>query len=155
MSENFALYSSVYNSLPEEHMMTLALPVLPKKITTERGLTYIYQWEDNLQVICSVMPKEQIQNHLQGFCGYIRKISLGDLDKANKLIDTIKSTTLTVGVEIIPARDSKERAERAENIIGSLCYGLKPIIFHDGAIFNCNSELIYASDGTAGKGSPI
>jgi len=52
---------------------------------------------------------------------------------------------LAVGVEVQPGRDEQGRAEE---LIGRMCGGLRPIIFHADAVFDGMARLILAPDGS-------
>lgn len=146
MPENFALYSRSADSIPLEHMQVLADDVAPELAETERGTTFIYRWPD-LTIIVSQMPAVQLAEHLRGFEGYIRQhIYKGKVPtRGERMIRTIRATQLVVGVEFQPGRDEQERAEE---LLGRMCGGLRPVMFHNDAVFDWMSRLLLAPDGS-------
>jgi hypothetical protein len=145
MAENFALYSSRHTALPDDVMQHLGGAVIPTKAITERGLTYVYEWPD-LKVIVSTMPPERIAEHLRGFAGYVSHIYKHDVpDRGQKITEWVLRTKLVVGIEVHPQRDSENRAE---HILGSLCAGMRPIMFYSDALYDWMSRLVLAPDGS-------
>jgi hypothetical protein len=146
MPENFALYSQEYDSLPDAEMQALASPLCPARGITERGLTYSYQWPD-LTILVSVLPAQETAEHLRGFAGYIRDgIYHGTVPRrGERIIHRVLHTRLVVGVELQPGRDAEGRSEL---LLGKMCGGLRPILFHADALFDWNSRLLLAPDGS-------
>jgi hypothetical protein len=146
MPENFALYSRSADSLPPAQMRVLADDVAPELAETERGTTYTYRWPD-LTIIVSEMPAALLAEHLRGFEGYVRQhIYKGKVPaRGEQIIRSIRATRLVVGVEVQPGRDEQERAEE---LLGRMCGGLRPVIFHADALFDWMSRLLLAPDGS-------
>lgn len=145
MAEEYALYSERYDKLPNNEMQLLAPGITPSVAVTERGRTFIYEWSD-LKIICSEMPADNVQTHLDGFEGYVRSVYGGQCDSRGEgLIRRIHRTKLVVGIEIQPERDD---SGRTEELIGRLCGGLTPLVFFEDAIYDWNACLILGPDGT-------
>jgi hypothetical protein len=145
MTENFALYSQTLDSLPEDQMLRLVDGIRPIVTPSAGGLCYRYEWDD-LTIACYVVPKEEFSEHLQGFIGYVRHIYRGEVPpRGEKVIRRIRNTKLIVGVEITPGRDPEERCD---TLVGKLSFGLRPLIFHADALFDQDSRLLLAPDGS-------
>lgn len=144
MPENFALYSRRADTLPEPQMLVLADDVIPEVSQTERGRTFTYRWPD-LTIIVSETPGDLLAEHLGGFEGYVRQhIYKGCVPaRGEQIIRAIRATRLVVGVEFQPGRD-----ERAEELLGRMCGGLHPLLFHEDALFDWMSRLLLAPDGS-------
>jgi len=146
MSENYALYSTLYEQLPEAQMANLIQADEFSVSETERGLTYLYQWPD-LKIIVSEMPEPLITTHLNGLVGYIQETGSQHLRALMPLIECIGKTKLVVGVELVPGVDDEERCEE---VLGKLSYGLAPVIFNDSCLFDKELNLILSGDGKLG-----
>lgn len=144
MPENFALYSRSADNLPRTQMQRLSDEVAPELAETESGTTFTYNWPD-LTIIVSEMITDQLPEHLRGFEGYIRQhIYKGKVPaRGERIIRNIRATRLVVGIELRPGRDDQERAEE---LIGRMCGGLRPIIFHADALYDWMSRLLLAPD---------
>jgi hypothetical protein len=144
MPENYALYSHTYEELPDAEMQRLGGQVRPSSGITERGLTYTYTWPD-LTILVNALPREEMPEHLKGFVGYIRHIYGENIPRrGEKIIAQILRTRLVVGIEIQPGRDTEGRTE---HLVGSMCGGLHPIMFHADALFDWMSRLLLAPNG--------
>jgi len=146
MQENFALYSRTYDSLPEDRMLMLVDSICPSSEITDRGLTYTYRWPD-LTILVSAMPSSELPDHLRGFEGYLRRGIYGGKvpDRGERIIRRILATRLVIGVELQPGRDEQERADE---LVGRMAGGLRPIIFHRDELFDWMSRLLLARDGS-------
>jgi hypothetical protein len=144
MPANYALYSSKRDHLPREIMRQLADSVTPEIGITERGLTFTYHWPD-LKIIVAEMPQDQIADHLQGFEGYVRHgIYHGDTpSRGAEIIGQIRRVKLVVGIEAQPDIDE---AGRAEELIGRMCGGLRPMMFCQDAIYDWMGRLLLGPD---------
>jgi hypothetical protein len=144
MPENYALYSQSADNLPPDQMQVLADDVTPELAETDRGTTYTYRWPD-LTIIVSEMPVAKLSEHLRGFEGYIRHhIYKGKVPaRGERIIRNIRATRLVVGVEFQPGRDEEDRTEE---LLGRMCGGLRPVIFHADAVFDWMSRLLLAPD---------
>jgi hypothetical protein len=65
--------------------------------------------------------------------------------RGERILRDIRATRLVVGVEFQPWRDKQERAEE---LLGRMCGGLKPMIFHADALFDWMFRLLLAPDGS-------
>lgn len=146
MPENYALYSSSFDTLPQAAMEALADDVVPELAQTERGVTITYRWPD-LTIIVSEMPASQLAEHLRGFEGYIRQHIYKSRvpERGERIIRCIRATRLVVGVELQPGRDEQGRAEE---LLGRMSGGLHPIIFYRDALFDWMSRLLLAPYGS-------
>jgi hypothetical protein len=144
MPENYALYTRRYDALPTERMQSLVPGIRPAHSEKARGPTYTYRWQD-LTIVVSSMPAAAMAQHLQGAAGYVRHIYHGKVpERGERLIRALGATTMVVGVEIDPSTDKEGRTEE---LVGRLCGGLRPIIFHADAFFDWMSRLLLAPDG--------
>jgi hypothetical protein len=127
-------------------MVVLADNVEPQLAQTERGKTYTYRWPE-LAIVVNEMPAAELVEHLRGFEGYVRQyIYRGKVpQRGERIIRTIRATRLVVGVELQPGRDEPGRAEE---LLGRMCGGLRPVIFHADAVFDWMSRLLLAPDGS-------
>ncbi|MBN1801735.1 MAG: hypothetical protein JW891_09535 [Candidatus Lokiarchaeota archaeon] len=146
MTESFVLHSRKYDILPSFQMKCLVRELKPEEMKNEKGLVYLYEWED-LRVECMELPEEEREKYLEGFLMYVRTIGSNYPFQVIELINKLRKTTLVVNVDITPKRDPQGRAE---DIIGKLCYGLKPIVYFEGTIFDHNSNIIFAPEGAFG-----
>lgn len=144
MPENFALYSCLVDTLPQKQMLVLGDDVKPEISQTDRGRTFTYRWPD-LTIIVSEMPSELVAEHLQGFEGYVRQhIYKGKVPaRGEQIIRKIRATQIVVGVELQPKRN-----EQAEELIGRMCGGLRPIMFHADALYDWMCKLLLAPNGS-------
>jgi hypothetical protein len=145
MAENFAFYSQTYDALPEEQMRGLAGDADFAIETTPDGRRFLYRWPA-LTVTVHEMPAKEIPEHLNGFCGYVRHIYKGQPDeRGRQILDRIRYTRLVAGVVIEPARDEEGRAEE---ILGAMAYGLHALLFYGSALYDRDSKLVLAPDGS-------
>ena len=140
MPANYALYTTECDSLPRENMRELADDVEPEVGRTERGMTFTYRWPD-LEIIVSELPSGELSEHLRGFEGYVRDgIYRGAVPpRGEEIVREIRRTRLVVGIEVRPDVDD---AGRAEELIGRMCGGLHPMIFHKDAVYDWMSRLL-------------
>jgi hypothetical protein len=146
MPESFALYSRSADTLPQAQMAVLADQIAPEIAQTERGTTYTHCWPD-LTIVVSEMPAAMLAEHLRGFEGYVLQHIYKDKPPARgmQIVRSIRETRLVVGVEFQPGRDEQERAEE---LLGRMCGGLRPIIFHADTLFDWMFRLLLAPDGS-------
>jgi hypothetical protein len=146
MPENFALYSRVAETLPDARMQGLADDVSPVAADTPHGRTFTYRWPD-LTIVVSEMPAAEVADHLRGFEGYVRQhIYRGDVpERGRAILRRIRDTRLVVGVELQPGRDEQERADE---LLGRMSGGLRPLVFHADALFDWMSRLLLAPDAS-------
>ena len=146
MPENYALYTTQYEALPEQNMRSLVPGIEPTIAHTERGLTYSYAWPD-LTAVVSAMPELEIASHLSGFVGYVGQAIYANSvpPRGQALIARILCTTLVVGVEFAPGRDAEGRAEA---FLATLCGGLTPLVFFQSAIYDARARLLLGPDAS-------
>ena len=133
-------------------MRHLALATLPTVATTERGLTYTYRWPD-LSITCSELPKNRMAAQLDGLVQYVRSVQGGKLDgRGERIVGRILKTRLVAGIEIDPQRDA---AGRAEEVLGKLAFGLRPIIFFGNALYDWNSRRLLGPDASFDPASEL
>jgi hypothetical protein len=143
--ENYAFYSHTCDALPEENLRTLGGNCEFTVSSGADGRTFVFKWPD-LKVICNEMPGKNLPNHLEGFCGYVKHIYRGKLDsRCEAILGRIQYTRLVVGVVVEPGCD---QAGRAEGILGALANGLDALLFCQSALYDKNSKLILAPDGS-------
>jgi hypothetical protein len=147
MPENVAFYSQTYDALPADKMAKLAGKA---KLTVEQGpegghRSFVYRWR-GLTVRCNEMPPAELPSHLDGFCGYVRQIYRVNPDaRGQQILERIRYTRLVVGVVIDPGRD---RAGRAEQVLGAMANGLDALLFFDSALYDKNVKLLLGPDGS-------
>ncbi len=147
MPENVAFYSQTYDALPDEEMAKLAGTA---KLTVERdpaagNRTFVYRWR-GLTVRCTELPQAEIPAHLDGFCGYVRKIYGNRPDaRGRQLLDRIRYTRLVVGVTIEPGRDP---AGRAEELLGTIANGLDALMYFGGGLYDKHAKLVLGPEGS-------
>jgi hypothetical protein len=145
MAENFAFYSQTYDVLPEEQMRGLAGDADFAVEEGEEGRRFLYRWPD-LTITVNEMPAKDIPEHLNGFCGYVRHIYQDKPDqRGEQVLDRIRYTRVVAGTVIEPERDEEGRAER---ILGAMAYGLNALLFYGSALYDRDSKLILAPDGS-------
>ncbi|HZV06332.1 MAG TPA: DUF4272 domain-containing protein [Gemmataceae bacterium] len=145
MPENFAFYAQTYDSLPEEQMRALAGEADFAIEQTAEGRCFSYRWP-GLTVTVNEMPAREVPQHLDGFCGYVRHIYDGKPDeRGEQILDRIRYSRLVAGVVIEPKRDKEGRAE---GILGAMAYGLHALMFYGSALYDRDSKLILAPDGS-------
>lgn len=145
MAENFAFYSTTYDTLPDEQMRKLAGEADFAIEQHENGRLFLYRWPD-LSVAVHEMPVREVPRHLDGFCGYVRHIYQGKPDqRGEQILDRIRYSRLVAGVVIEPERDEQGRAE---GILGAMAYGLHALLFYGSALYDRDSQLILAPDGS-------
>jgi hypothetical protein len=145
MAENFGIYSQTYDSLPEEQMRELAGEADFAVEQSAAGRRFSYRWPD-LGVTVNEMPARDVPQHLTGFCGYVRHIYGGKPDeRGEQVLDRIRHTRLVLGVVIEPKRDEEGRADR---ILGAMAHGLHALLFYGSALYDRDSKLILAPDGS-------
>lgn len=144
MTTNYALYTAKRDHLPHEIMQQLADDISPTIGMTERGQTFTYCWPD-LTVIVAEMEQDQIADHLKGFEGYIRAGIYRDNvpPRGEEIIRHIRQFTMVIGIEAHPGIDDDGRAEE---LIGRMCGGLRPIMFHCDALFDWMGRLLLGPD---------
>ncbi len=153
MTEIFTLYSQTHDSLPEEHMRELAGDAeLSIQQHEEGGRQFIFKWDD-LTIRCNEMPEQKLPEHLQGFAGWVASIYDGNPDERGRNIqERIRHTRLVVGFVIEPERDEENRAM---GILGAMCNGLTPHVFYGNAIYDQDSNLILAPDGSFSEDADV
>jgi hypothetical protein len=145
MPENFSFYSQTYDALPEEQMRQIAKGARFTAEADGEGRRFIYRWPD-LTVTVHEMAAKEVPNHLDGFCGYVTHIYRGKPDERGKqILERIRYTRLVAGVVIEPERDKEGRAE---HVLGSMAYGLHALLFYGSALYDRDSKLILAPDGS-------
>jgi hypothetical protein len=145
MAENFAFYSQTHDALPEERMRELAGNGNFAVEQADDGRRFTNRWPD-LTLVVSEMPAREVPRHLDGFRGYVRHIYDGKPDqRGEQVLDRIRYTRLVAGVVIEPERDAEGRAEE---ILGAMAHGLHALLFHGSALYDRNSKLILAPDGS-------
>jgi hypothetical protein len=146
VAENFMLYSQTYDALPEEQMRRLAGEAdFGIEEEPGGGRCFRYRW-DRLTIHCHEMARQELPGHLQGFAGYVRHIYGGKPDeRGERVLDRIAYTRLGVGVVVEPKLDKKGGAE---NLLGSLVYGLDALMFYGDALYDKDSRLILGPDGS-------
>ncbi|HEY7314476.1 MAG TPA: DUF4272 domain-containing protein [Gemmataceae bacterium] len=145
MAENFSFYSQSYDALPEERMRELTGEADFAVEQTEDGRCFTYRWPD-LTVTVHEMPAREVPRHLDGFRGYVRHIYHGKPDeRGEQILDRIRYSRLVAGVVIEPKRDQEGRAE---GILGAMAYGLHALLFYGTALYDRDSKLILAPDGS-------
>lgn len=145
MAENFTFYSQIYDTLPEEQMRDLAGRADFAVERTEDGRSFIYRWP-HLTVTVNEMPAQKVPEHLDGFKNYVRHINGGNPDeRGEQILDRIHYTRLVAGVVIEPERDEHGLAE---GILGAMAYGLHALMFYGSALYDRDSKLILAADGS-------
>jgi hypothetical protein len=145
MPENFAFYSQTYDSLPEEQMRALAGEADFTLQQSGDGRRFVYRWPD-LTVTVNEMPSREVPRHLDGFCGYVHHIYNGKPDeRGEQILDRIRYSRLVAGVVIEPKRDEEGCAE---GILGAMAYGLHALMFCGSALYDRDSRLILAPDGS-------
>lgn len=141
--ENVALYSCCATEFPHEEMLHISEDVTPTHGMTERGMTYEYSWPD-LKVIVASLDKEKLPAHLNGFAGYVNHIYKGNIPpRGQAIVERILGTKMVIGIEIQPGLDDEGRAEE---IVGCLCGGFRPIMFCNNALFDWQSRLLLGPD---------
>jgi hypothetical protein len=146
VSENLALYSAEYSTLPPEQMLSLVERIKPRVEHDSANVIYVYEWPD-LTIRCTEMGGPEVPAHLVGFSGYVTRIFRGVPEaRALQIVDRIKLTQLVVGVEIIPNRDPEERADE---LVGKLCSGLQAMMFFEGALYEYDGKLLLGPDGSS------
>src|SRR5262249_12873915 len=109
------------------------------------GRVFVFKWP-HVTVTCSEKPREELPSHLDGFCGYVKHIYRWKLDSRGQgILDRIRRTRLVVGVVVEPGCDE---GGRAEGILGALANGLDALLFCQSALYDKNSKLILAPDGS-------
>jgi len=99
------------------------------------------------------MAQPLVPGHLDGFRGYVTHIYGGKPDaRGDQILDRISYTRLVVGVEIEPKRDDKGRAER---LLGTMAYGLDALMFYGSALYDKDSNLILAPDGSFDENADV
>lgn len=152
MVETFAFYCQTYDSLPEKRMKELAGNAKLRTTVDEDGKNFVFSWP-HLTVTVNEMPAKQIPAHLNGFCGYIQHIYGDSFDeRGEQIIDRIQHTRMVVGITIDPERDDEGLAE---DILGTMAYGLDAIIFHASAIFDKDAKMILAPDRSYDRDADI
>jgi hypothetical protein len=145
MAENFTFYSQSYDALPDERMRELARGAKLAVESGKDGRRFRYRWW-GLTVTVHEMPAREVPGHLDGFCGYVRQVYGGKPDeRGEQVLDRIRHTRLVAGVVIEPKRDAKGRAEW---ILGAMAYGLHALLFYGSALYDRDSKLILAPDGS-------
>jgi hypothetical protein len=146
VAENFTLYAQTYDALPEEQMRRLAGDAdFSTGTDDDGGRRFAYSWP-GLSVTVHEMPARDVPGHLAGFRGYVRHIYGGQPDeRGERVLDRISHTRLVAGVVVEPARDEQGRAEQ---VLGSMAYGLHALMFYGSALFDRDSKLILAPDGS-------
>jgi hypothetical protein len=145
MAENFSFYSQTYDALPDEQMRQIAKGARFTAEADGEGRRFVYRWPD-LTVTVHEMAAKEVPGHLNGFCGYVTHIYRGKPDERGKqILERIRYTRLVAGVVIEPERDE---AGRAEHLLGSMAYGLHALMFYGSALFDRDSKLILAPDGS-------
>jgi hypothetical protein len=146
VAENFTLDAQTCDALPEEQMRRLAGDaVFSTGTDDDGGRRFAYRWP-GLSVTVHEMPARDVPGHLDGFRGYVRHIYGGQPDERGEpVLDRISHTRLVAGVVVEPARDEQGRAEQ---VLGSMAYGLHALMFYGSALFDRDSKLILAPDGS-------
>jgi hypothetical protein len=145
MAENYAFYSHTYDALPENELKKLSGDCKFSLRPGADGRTFVFEWPD-VTVTCNEMPKKNLPTHLDGFGGYVKHIYRGKLDsRGESILDRIQYTRLVVGVVVEPGCD---QAGRAQRILGALANGLDALLFCQSALYDKNSQLILAPDGS-------
>jgi hypothetical protein len=144
--EIFTLYSQTSHSLPEPQMRLLAEDAdFSVGRTDEGGRSFVIRCPD-LTITCNEMPPQNLPDHLDGFCGYVRRILGDDLgERGEQILKRIRHTQCVVGVSVEPERDE---GGRAENVLGAMAHGLDALMFHGVALYDKEARLILAPDGT-------
>jgi hypothetical protein len=145
MPESFSFYSQTSDALPEEQMRKLAQGADFAINTDDGGRHFVYRWPD-LTVTVNEMPAKEIPPHLNGFCGYVTHIYGGKPDeRGEQVLERIRYTHLVASVVIEPERDEEGRAE---HLLGSMAYGLHALMFYGSALYDRDSKLILAPNGS-------
>jgi hypothetical protein len=157
MAENFCFYSQIYDALPDEEMRGLAGKVGAKLAVAQQpggGRQFVFRWRwRKLSVTCNEMPAREVPDHLQGFRGYVLGIYGGKPDeRGEQILDRIGYTRLVVGVVVEPKCDT---AGRAEQVLGALAYGMEALMFFGNALYDKDSRLILAPDGSFDEAADV
>jgi hypothetical protein len=106
----------------------------------ERVDFYEYSWPD-LTVHLYVTPGEELQDHLQGFMGYVTSgcRNLG-LPVPPGLLERIARVKLVLGCVVQPRMDAEGRAE---NILGAIAFNSKSLMFSGGEVYDENLEKLF------------
>lgn len=100
-----------------------------------------------MTIFCRYMEDKKREEHLKGFFGYIRSIYIRcnvNPKFTPKLKNKIISSITVVGIEVEGAQLDEEILTE---FMGKMCNRFKPIIFHNGSLFNYDSKLILSPDG--------
>lgn len=137
----YTLYIPNMTELPLENISTIGQGARFSVIREQGRLkAYQYLWSD-LTVLLTLMPPEELGDHLKGLFGFLTKISRNlDLPPPRDLMEQIKKTTLVLGCVAKPDVDAQGRAE---NIIGAICYNTDSVMFHGAAFYNRSSERVF------------
>ena len=138
---NYTLYSQSVPDLPDEEMEALASGCVFKKGVTSAGApSYSYAWNDGLKITCNVLHKDKMADHLDGFVGYVKEICAGATEvNVHQIVSQIRATSLVVGVVVEGGPDQRGRVEE---LIGCMCGGLSPLMFHGNSIYDHQGALL-------------
>lgn len=118
--ENFTLYSQTMKELPEENIAGICDPnsfLIDKNPTGSK--TYDYEWP-NVRISITAIPKNELEEHLKGFVGYVYYLSNQNKIQPNPLlINRILSTKMVLVITVEPCMDSEGIAEEVIGIIRS------------------------------------
>jgi len=147
VTDNFALYSIKRHGRLEEMLRELhpecRLTAARNSELEIEGLEL--KWPD-LSVDLRIMPREEIEDHLDGLAGYISRIYGGEPDqRGSRIVDFVLDVRMVIGITAEPGRDSQGRVERT---ISCLCDDLEPIVFHLKDLLDPGGRALLRANGS-------
>jgi hypothetical protein len=138
--ENWVLYSQTISEFPEEQIKEIAGSNKYFVTTNEEGnKIYHYEWDD-LKVKVNQMPKQKLENHLNGLVGYINHLySSNNIEPNKKIIKRVSDTVAVFSIVIEPAGDE---TGRGHEIVGAIKHFTSSLMFYADTLLDENGEII-------------
>jgi hypothetical protein len=138
------IYVPNLRELPSEEMAQLdARARFSERRSAGQLSAYVYDWPD-MRVVVNVMPDAERSGHLEQFVGWLedRSRSLGRR-LSRKLAARIRSATIVLGFVVEKATDREVWHDRAQDMIGMICFNTKSVVFWEGMVFDENARQVW------------
>lgn len=146
MPASVTLYGPRPDPVPLDMLRQLAADAQVSEMKDDGDLPtgYCVAWND-VRVTLTVMPQDQLAEHLQGFQDHVMQLAGEDMedDDMDELLDRIEGVRLVQGVIVDPDFDDEGKANR---LVLDLLKCYQALLFTGGALYDEHAQLLLGAE---------